>query len=215
MKHLMVDNKWRGREATGVASFDLEEEKIYVYKAHSDVDDFFEKGLKIEHIKGATLGHNRAPTKGSPENKDNNHPMFHKHWCLIHNGTVSNENIKDYPYKGICDTEVILSLIETHGIEAALPMIKGSAALAMFNKDTFDFILYKHSNPLNLLYIPDVLFAFSSQEKALKDIPKMLDMPKLWGIFEVGNLGEFEEGKFFRYNLKSKEIEFKTIEVPK
>ncbi len=109
MLHLLDGNESRGRDATGIATWDMTIPKVHIYKQAEEATTF-NKFLKQEHICGPTMGHNRAHTKGGPENPENNHPMFGQKYCIVHNGVVHTmENLPDYKYKGECDTEVLLS----------------------------------------------------------------------------------------------------------
>lgn len=80
-----------------------------------------------------TIGHVRAKTIGSPDKPANNHPVEGKKYMLTHNGTVaSTDRIKDYPYKGEVDTELIVAQLEENGFEG-LKNVCGTAAIVFID----------------------------------------------------------------------------------
>jgi len=213
MKHLLIENKSRGTDATGIASWDLEKNEILVSKQAEEAKDFI-PNLTEEHILGPTIGHNRAKTRGDPADPHNNHPMYGEKFCLVHNGVVPTmKNLPDYKYKGQCDTEVLLSYIEQFGIRDAIPMIDGSAAIAVMSPEDKKFYLYRHTSPLVLAYFPGKAFVFSSTEYSLKKIGTMLGVEKLWGIFSTQMISDFEEGQLFTINMNTHEVEPDNIKV--
>jgi len=212
-KIFALENITRGRDATGIASWDVEKGDILICKQAEDAKEFV-SNLKVDHIWGPTIVHNRAKTRGEPEDPENNHPMFGKKYCIIHNGTVhSMKNIDDYLYKGQCDTEVLLSYIETYGIKEAIPKIDGSAAFAIMSPDDKMFYLYKHTSPLVVAYYPGKAFAFCSTEFALKKITDILGVEKVWGIFKNYTTEDLVEGQLFSMNMKTFDTTIEQIEV--
>ena len=212
-KHLLLENRNRGGDSTGIASWDIEQNEILVCKQAEEAKDFI-TNLTEEHILGPTIGHNRAKTRGEPEDPENNHPMFGEKFCLIHNGMVPiMKELPDYKYKGQCDTEVILSYIETFGLRDAIPMIDGSAALAIMSPEDKTFYLYRHTSPLVLAYYPGKAFVFSSLEFPLKKVAGMLGAKKLWGIFNTQVTTDFEEGQLFALHIDTHEVTTDNIKV--
>lgn len=213
MLHLLDGNESRGRDATGIATWDVAIPKVHVYKQAEEATTF-NKFLKQEHILGPTIGHNRAHTRGEPSDPENNHPMFGKKYCLVHNGMVhSMKNLPDYPYKGQCDTEVLLSYIETFGLKDAIPMIDGSAAIAIMDPLNKMFYLYKHTSPLVVTWFPNKAFVFSSIEYPLKKVSDILGIEKTWGIFSPCTTADFDEGQLFSINMETFEVHTEIIKV--
>jgi asparagine synthetase B (glutamine-hydrolysing) len=102
------------------------------------------------------IGHTRAATSGrvgyaTPSDNNNNHPHESEHFVLIHNGHFgTTPEIKGFPYKGICDSEIPLSYLETFGIERGLELLckVDGFALAFVDKTTGHLYLIRHSNPI-------------------------------------------------------------------
>lgn len=213
MKFLLMENVHRGRDSTGIASWNLKENKVLVCKQADEAKDFI-PNLKVEHIWGPTIGHNRAKTRGEPEDCENNHPMFGDKFCLVHNGMVHTmKELTDYKYKGKCDTEVLLSYIERFGLKEAIPQIDGSAALAIFSPATKTFYLYKHTSPCVVALFPGKALAFSSTEEPLKKIANMLGVEKTWGLFSTQSIVDLEEGQLFSLNMDTHAVSVETIKV--
>jgi len=213
MLHLLDGNETRGRDATGTASWDVEKPDVLICK-QAETATIFNKHLLPEHIIGPTIGHCRAKTKGDPSDPENNHPMFGDKYCIVHNGMVhSMKNIDTYKYKGQCDTEVLLSYFETHGIKEAIPMIDGSAAVAIISPLDKMFYLYRHTSPLVVTLFPKTALVFSSLEYPLKKVADILNVPKVWGLFTPQSTADFDEGTLFSLNMKTFEVKVETIKV--
>jgi glucosamine 6-phosphate synthetase-like amidotransferase/phosphosugar isomerase protein len=110
--------------------------------------------------------HTRTGTKGSPKQHDNNMPIFSKNFVLIHNGVVQASRLPDYPYKGEVDSEEILARLETLGLKNAIEGVSGSMAIASKRFDEDSLWIYRHSNPIELVYLSDLglLFGCSKSE---------------------------------------------------
>ncbi len=213
MKHLLLENRTRGGDSTGIASWDMTNNKILVCKQAEEAKDFI-TNLTEEHILGATIGHNRAQTRGPADDPENNHPMFGEKFCLVHNGMVHTmKELPDYTYKGKCDTEVLLSYIERFGMKAAIPQIDGSAAVAVMSPEDKMFYLYRHTSPIVLTYFPGKAFVFSSTEYPLKKIGAMLGAEKMWNIFPTQVIADFDEGQFFALNMETHQVSTEVIKV--
>ncbi len=213
MKHLLLENRTRGGDATGIASWDIEKNQVLVCKQAEEAKDFI-TNLKEEHILGPTIGHNRAKTKGEPEDPENNHPMFGEKFCIVHNGMVhSMKNIDGYKYKGQCDTEVLLSYIEKFGLREAIPQIDGSAAVAIFSPEDKTFYLYRHTSPIALTYFPGKAFVFSSTEYPLKKVASILGAEKMWNLFSTQVMVDFDEGQFFSLHMETHQVTTDNIKV--
>lgn len=212
-KHLLLENQSRGRDASGIASWDLEKNEILICKQAEQASDFV-LNLTEKHILGPTMIHCRAKTRGEPSDPENNHPMFGEKFCLVHNGMVPDmKELPDYKLKGQCDTEILLSCIEQFGLRDAIPMIDGSAALAIMSPENRTFYLYRHTSPLVLAYYPNIAFVFSSLEFPLKKIAGVLGVEKMWGIFTTQLMADFDEGQLFALNMDTHEVTTDNIKV--
>lgn len=211
---LLLGNRTRGGDATGIVNWEKSlPDQMDIYKSNTPANEFL-TNINPDNTNGFILCHNRAQTRGDASDKENNHPMFGKKFVIVHNGMISMKKIDGYVYKGQCDTEDLLSYIETKGIEQAIPEIDGSACIALFNIEEKSFHLFKHNNPLYIACIPNVLFAFSSTKNSLEEVPKVLGMENIMNIFSPQLLKEMEEGDYIKIDLKTKQLESKKIAVP-
>ena len=86
---------------------------------------------------GVTLGHNRLSLLDLGETGDQ--PMEGERYVLTYNGEIYNHaelrsHCVGYRFKGSSDTETLLALIETLGIERTLPKLNGMWAFAVWDK---------------------------------------------------------------------------------
>ena len=178
---LLYVSSSRGTDATGVAVVGTTRTKVI--KEDIPADKFIVKhykGLKKDVDKAKiVLGHTRLATQGHQKDNNNNHPIIGQKYIMVHNGTCSSmDRIKDYPYKGTVDSEILLSHIEKKGLKEGLKALKGSAAVAIIKEDEPNVVyLWRHNNPLWAAYDPknNVLF-FGSTEDILKEgLSNLLD----------------------------------------
>lgn len=172
-RNTMLQSGSRGKDATGLAIVTLKD-KIIVDKTPKPVAEYvatnlpaFEKYIKKANI---VIGHVRSATQGKPEDNNNNHPVESQNWIMIHNGQVhSLPKIEGYPYKGEVDSEVLLSYIETKGLEEGLLMSKhGSVATALLNKATPSILyLFQHSGNIYLSYDEATSTIFFASEQSI------------------------------------------------
>lgn len=172
-RNTMLQSGSRGKDATGLAIV-TSKGKIIVDKTPKPVTEYVEINLPAfkEHIKKAkiVIGHVRCATQGKPEDNNNNHPVESQNWVMIHNGQVhSLPKIEGYPYKGEVDSEVLLSYIETKGLEEGLLMSKhGSVATALLNKATPNILyLFQHSGNIYLSYDEATSTIFFASEQSI------------------------------------------------
>lgn len=217
VKFLLSELESRGRDATGIASWDIEttdKEKCILICKQAEEAKIFTTKLAEEHILGMTICHNRAKTQGDPEDKNNNHPIWGEKFCIIHNGVVSSmKELEDYKLKGKCDTEVLLAYLEKFGIKEAIPQISGSAAFAVFSPLDRNVYLYRHTSPLYVSYIPGQGIAFASTESPLKKIGDMLGAKKIFGLFSPQTIAEIDEGQLLTFNVDTNEMKVEEIKV--
>lgn len=222
-KWLLTELSSRGRDATGIAAWDLEKNEILICKQADEAKDFI-PNLTEEKIKAgypewsgkidAIIGHNRAQTRGPSEDPENNHPMFGEKYCIVHNGMVHTmKELEGYTYKGKCDTEVLLSYFERFGIREAIPQIDGSAAVAIFSPEDKMFYLYKHTSPIVISFIPGYGLAFASTEAPLKKLGEILGVEKVYNIFNPQLMNDLDEGQLFSLNLETHAVSIETIKI--
>uniref|UniRef100_A0A6M3IS35 glutamine--fructose-6-phosphate transaminase (isomerizing) n=1 Tax=viral metagenome TaxID=1070528 RepID=A0A6M3IS35_9ZZZZ len=203
---LLYISSSRGTDATGVAVVGT---KTKVVKEDIPADKFivkYYKGLKRDIDKAKiVLGHTRLATQGHQKDNNNNHPIIGQKYIMVHNGTCSSmDKIKDYPYKGTVDSEVLLSHIEKKGLKEGLKALKGSAAVAIIKEDEPDVVyLWRHSNPLWVAYDPEkqVLF-FGSTEDILKE-----GLSNLLNFFSSFHMRQLVEDVLYKVTCNPLKIE--------
>jgi len=158
-----------------------------------------------------TLVHTRAATHGSPRNNNNNHPIIGLEKVLIHNGIVWGEKLNDYPYKGECDSEILLSYIERFGITEGLKKSHGSIAVAFCDMAAPKKLwLYSYSSPLWLAYVPKWGVLFGSTKEIVRAIVKR-HWSKWLGIFMAGAIYEVDDNELLELDLAT--MTFKTEKI--
>jgi len=155
---LLCSIEHRGQHATGIA---LEgPDGIFVFKAPEPAWKFtrskeFEAFLN-EHLTENTrtaLLHTRWYTVGSPEDNENNHPMWDGETAVVHNGCISNHLTLFYQghYERSCETDsdILRAIISEHGMNEAgirqLNKVQGSAAIAAISSRYPDKLLLARS----------------------------------------------------------------------
>ena len=109
--------------------------------------------------------------------KTGNQPIFNenKQLCIIFNGEIYNyselkQKLTSHQFRTKTDTEVILHLFETYGVDA-FGMLNGMFSLAIY--DIQNNILYCARDrfgqkPFNYYYVPGESFIFSSEIRSLR-----------------------------------------------
>jgi hypothetical protein len=95
IKALLLVNQSRGRDASGVAYLDPDDDEITVQKAPGPAEKLVKDlGDTWNRIASSPRGllHTRAQTKGSPSHNENNHPVVGCGWVVVHNGMVQNDD---------------------------------------------------------------------------------------------------------------------------
>lgn len=150
----LEETSTRGMDATGFWS-----PSTGVVKDGLKASDFV-KAYEVPIIEASQnhiwIGHTRAATAGKhgeapPTKNENNHPFETERWVLVHNGVIRDTpEIKGYKYNGACDSEVVISLIETFGIEKGLSYIlqQDSASLVIYDKQENLLYFWRTKNPL-------------------------------------------------------------------
>lgn len=166
----------RGRDATGFANISFESKDIHIFKtgkAWNNIKN--EPVFSQEHWGDLVLLHTRAATHGVASDNANNHPHESEDWVMVHNGVIRNTKLKDYQYKGQCDSEVLLSYIQKFGLHSGVNQIVGSMAIALVNKsEPHVLYLYREGNPIvvqeKYMGKDKYIFAFSSLGLSWLDI---------------------------------------------
>lgn len=118
----LVSNEERGREAAGVAlvrrdgTYELFKEPVRASELVRAQG--YQRIMSL--LDGETvslLGHARLPTKGSPWNNTNNHPLMVGHIVGVHNGMIFNDDelfgTFGFPRLGEVDSEVLFWLLDS------------------------------------------------------------------------------------------------------
>jgi len=195
----------RGKDATG-----LYQPKAGILKSNDKAEEFIKSPLMNQVVEDKmVLGHCRQWTAGKPCNNENNHPFEGSQYILVHNGTCPfMDKIEDYPYKGECDSEILLSHIETYGFIGGLSLLRGTASLLMAPTDrSHKMWIWRDTSPLfvgyneekNLIVVTSTLNIMKSvvNESLLNGL--ILDT-KGWKFssveeYELWELGIKEDGK--------------------
>ncbi len=172
LNQVMMLSAQRGTDATGIVV--CTKGMTDIIKEPIDSVKFSEKymeGLKEKISKSnLVIGHTRAWTQGTPKDNNNNHPINSKSYIMVHNGVCSSMNrIKEYPYQGEVDSEILLSYVETLGVVDGLKKLRGTASIAITELSGKSVYLWRHSNPLYIGYdLGTKTIFFASTEDILK-----------------------------------------------
>lgn len=175
IKSLLLGIEHRGHDATGIAL--KSGASIAVYKAPETAwkvvgskafGAFLDKYLPTADT---ALLHTRAATLGSPEQKENNHPLIGD-CVVVHNGVIHNHErvFSDMKWerKAEVDSDIIRAIIDYNGFEKSvvddLDRLAGSAAFAALHPKWPDHMLFGRSgNPL--VFSTDRNFLMWASEK--------------------------------------------------
>jgi len=205
IRGLALQLQSRGQDATGVYT---SIGQGIVHKAPGPASGFRNWPEQYGQV---TLVHARAATHGTPRNNHNNHPIIGLEKVLIHNGIVWGEKLNDYPYKGECDSEILLSYIERFGINEGLKKSHGSIAVAFCDMAAPKKLwLYSYSSPLWLAYVPKWGVLFGSTKEIVRLIVKR-HWSKWLGIFMAGALYEVDDNELLELDLET--MTFKTEKI--
>jgi len=193
LRKLLEESKVRGSDATGVAF--VTDSDISVIKHNIDASKFIKSNFYKEaeklHVNEdfkklrIIIGHTRARTKGTPLDRNNNHPVVTNRIVGIHNGNIVNDDnlFEEYTTafpetfrrRGRVDTEIIFRLVDHYrhfvgmpmyeAISAANRVIKGSYACALVDvASPWMLYLFRDWSPTDVLYYSKyglVIFASS------------------------------------------------------
>ncbi len=243
----LLANEERGKEATGVAVLNSDG-TFFVEKAPLRASafvqtkaflDFMEKKLNEDSV--ILLGHTRRPTKGSPDNNHNNHPIVVGNTVGIHNGTITNDDEiflrkdrrRDRKRKriGSVDSEAIFIIIDEiapaqplkgyiQEIKETSSLLVGSYTTLFFNRSLpHNMFLLKYDNPISVHYAPylNCLF-FSSRYVFLRKafgrsvITEALPSKKGY-VFDSRLLPELKKRPLLQFSLHELKKEIPTEQI--
>jgi asparagine synthetase B (glutamine-hydrolysing) len=201
---IMVNCESRGTDAFGYAIYPnntIFKTKDSVSKGIEKSGNFFKEftGNKI------VLAHTRATTKGSPEKNQNNHPFETKDFILAHNGVIYNDD--EFGFKSDIETDsyVIVRNIQelydknnniVEAIKETAEKLRGSYACWLLVKSTGSVYLFRHSNPIDVIYDPIAnCVAFASEKNMLAPLIKDMGLKGFYGGFGHTTI---EEEKIYR-----------------
>ncbi len=177
----LLANETRGKEATG-ALLVQKDCTWHLEKAALPACEFIQTMRyktflqKVDQNTILLLGHTRKPTKGSPENNDNNHPIVRGRTIGVHNGTLSNDDeiflnhLKAGKESriGAVDSEAIFALIDEldrrdtlssrcDNLSRMSRLLHGSyTTLYAHPDDPCRLYLLKYNNPMSVHYSPEL-----------------------------------------------------------
>ncbi|MCA9935198.1 MAG: hypothetical protein KC415_14790 [Anaerolineales bacterium] len=169
----LLFNEKRGQAATGVAVMDVHGH-LEMYKQPLPAAEFVGTERYRALLAGIgsettlILGHTRFPTKGSPDNDANNHPICIGPVCGVHNGRIQNDDAlfaqTQLPRRAEVDSEIIFQLLAqqsvhsnpSHYLTAIRPVMQQMRGqftfLAADVRSPQRLLVVKHQNPLSVHY---------------------------------------------------------------
>ena len=203
LQNLLINCQVRGRSATGIAI--ANNERIVVVKNNLSAETFVKTVEFREALKKyicfnqdcalpiQIIGHCRMPTKGTPLNNKNNHPIVTKSFVGVHNGMIYNDDKLFYEYKddfkrdGDVDSEIIFKLIEKYYIDCkSMPEAMCLANSKLFGGMAYAFIttknpyllwLFRQGNPISILHYRQAgMIIFASNEKYITNAVKGISL---------------------------------------
>jgi len=183
--NILCKGRDRGKDGVGVytnskgllkVEEDIKERKEEVLE--SDLIPLVEQG-SLRCI----LGHNRAIPESETQN-DHTQPLESTNYVLIHNGIIWNDKDLFPDHTGI-DSGVILKLIEENKYDSfsenvfyALSQVKGSFAIAVYDKKGGEYILATNFQPLSYKISNGALY-FASLRKYLQEDKNFIENSKI------------------------------------
>jgi asparagine synthetase B (glutamine-hydrolysing) len=197
LKDLGTLSETRGKDSSGLCSFNTADNKIDVIKGPTPISRLLKSELAKNSISKAFLdsslarysfGHARLVTNGSQLNDNNNQPVVKDGLVAVHNGIVVNvdelwKNNPDINRSFEIDTEVMLSLLrkntKTMSLQSSVASmvndVFGTVATAMVLNDINKFVLATNNGSLYYIRAKDVLF-FASEQFMLTEFEKKMNL---------------------------------------
>jgi len=202
LTNLMVACQPGGRAASGV-SF-MREKKLDVLrrgmsstelvqtKEYKDLlGECISEDNKYNYLQ-SIIGHCRLPTKGSPMNNKNNHPVLVNNIVGVHNGCIGNDDKlfreHNLPRIAQVDTEIIFSLISLYAnkvgasvqdsIEKACSKLTGSFACALQDRNNpYNLYLFRAYNGTTIRhYIDAGIIVFATSDSYIDQAAAKLEL---------------------------------------
>lgn len=236
MSTLLKEAEIGGRSASGVAVMKSRTTEVIrrplagsALTKDEDYLGFADKYMKVGADEDQSdnlisiIGHCRMPTKGSPSNNYNNHPIITENIIGVHNGVINNDDglfnkfRKNITRIAQVDTEIIFQLVShftrrlgsnqtINSIKETAKHLKGGYACAMLNIDSpYNLFLFRNGNPIRILYYPSVkVLLFATREtfileaiKPFKDyLGEPVEIEVISGMGVAFNLFSGAMGKF-------------------
>jgi predicted glutamine amidotransferase len=153
----------RGLDAVGVA-WETQNDPITYYVKQQGLVNSFNPDIPDDAV--VLLGHVRHATHGSPNNNENNHPLYGDRYVIVHNGVVNPKRIDGYRYKGETDTEIMLSYVEKYGWDG-VPKSPGSKVVGIWDMETKELFLYTSDSSLHAMFYKNCLLWCSEESPLL------------------------------------------------
>jgi glucosamine 6-phosphate synthetase-like amidotransferase/phosphosugar isomerase protein len=172
----LLFNEERGRKASGLAVL-KKDVPATIHKSPICAHEFVEEAAYQQLLNGIdsqttlVLGHTRQPTKGSPNNHHNNHPIQAGKVIGVHNGHINNDDLLfadcDCERLGEVDSEIIFQLLwhdlplafgeaGLTAVQSNLQRLQGKFVILAGDQRTPEKLLVvKENNPLSLHYHPE------------------------------------------------------------
>jgi glucosamine 6-phosphate synthetase-like amidotransferase/phosphosugar isomerase protein len=194
----------RGRDATGIYS-----EEVGIIKKDIPAEKFikeFSEKIKTAVRSQIVLAHCRLATHGDEKVNVNNHPHESENFILIHNGGITKTTkISGYQYKSECDSEIILSYVEQHGVAAGLSQMYStdSMAIVLLDKRNKNIYLFRNNNPTCMLIDKRrQIIYFGSEFEYLRNFYRHVTT---LGFETLDEIASFETTREVLYTLNSTE----------
>lgn len=169
----LLANEARGRAATGLA-LAQRDGQVFIEKRAVPASEFVQTTAYrrlLDRLGPETtllLGHTRQPTKGTPENQDNNHPLHVGSVFGVHNGHIDNDDTlfeqSHLMRQAQVDSEIIFHLLAGIDTTPAAPtyltevqtqfsQLEGRFTCLLGDQRQPDMLLLvKHRNPLSVYF---------------------------------------------------------------
>lgn len=232
LKHLALLSQTRGKDSSGLCSFNQHTNQIDVIKGPIPVNQLISKHQAKNTITNAfsnlnkanyAFGHARLVTNGTQLNDANNQPVIKDGIIGVHNGIVVNvdelwEQHSSITRENEIDTEVLLALISSEiknskSVEEAVSFginkVFGTVATALVFDDLDKFVLATNNGSLYTIHNNiDILF-FASERFMLAEFEKKMNLSQLgeYSIEQVqannGLIIDLDKFSIHDFSLKS------------
>ena len=167
LEEMFVSIQSRGKDASGYAY--TVGNKLRIVKAPMKAEQLITKKSwrQLKNLPPIMIMHTRAATQGHESENENNHPIYHNNWAMVHNGVIQNDADFDIPNTTVDSLAILKAWEKSEGkIKETFSSLQGSFAVAMIGgKDSDRLTLFRHTNPIELLYdkYDEILYFASTQ----------------------------------------------------